>query len=691
MKTSLKWSKSPGIAASISWGKKMVRTQQRIELKRCAIVMDADQPPYVSKITNDLKDCLEQTHHAHVSIASSLEKGAGAVIAVGKQIARQIAGPSLSLDDLGQEGFIISRREHEGRPVIVVTGNSHPGTKFGVARLLQMIQSDGAKASFIDLPADASTTGGPASGGKSIPCFEKRGIHPNGWTHNYPYAFHSWREADWQKFIDLQTLQGVNLLMMFSYMETMPVPLSSEDQGYLEEMRRVVEYAQVLNGMEVWLMQAVNRVAKDNCGVLDPWYRPLWRPSQVDLNPGDPEQFKELAASHEVMYKIVNNVDGICFIDSDPGGWVDSPPEDLLKVFQHTRDCLDRYNLKGKNAKIIHWLWTGWGYRGWEDIERTQAEMRDALRIMKAHLAEPWEIICGRAVFLSLCQEESVLSKTIFLPYNTIEVEPSYPHTDLRFSGIRAAFAETAKFQELEGIMANVQAPLLQFPNLYYWHKLAWDPQAQAVNAEDMLMELAELLYPGRKELIPACFKAVRGSSPETIDELGDRLEALSKKKDKIQAGCFGKKLFPDTGILIKILLFQIKFVSARGKFFSMSARPFDRHELQNAMQDFFAAYLDWDLAHGWHDLWGYYQDVSSPDWKQWALGGLRLKPPFDPPFAAVLKYIHQHLGSGTELDKMFIEITKAMAGKYGSLRVVHACIEPMRRALKNSTEEKTS
>ncbi len=67
-------------------------------------------------------------------------------------------------------------------------------------------------------------------------------MHFNGWAFNYPYSFRGWKEEDWKSYIDILSYQNVNLLYLWPFMEIMPVPLSKEDQAYLEECNRVVEY-----------------------------------------------------------------------------------------------------------------------------------------------------------------------------------------------------------------------------------------------------------------------------------------------------------------------------------------------------------------------------------------------------------------------------------------------------------------
>ena len=195
-----------------------------------------------------------------------------------------------------------------GVDYVVATGRTPRGTKLALATLMKAIRLEG-KSALVPVPLDEH--------GK--PAFAKRGMHFNGWAFKSPYSFRSWTEQDWQRYLDMLAYQGVNLFYLWPFIEIMPVPLSPEDQAYLEECRRVVDYAQKKHGMEVWIMQCTNRVAKDRCGVADPRLRPYWRPSQKDLNPGKPEDFQAIMASREAMYRIINNVDGVCNIDSDPG------------------------------------------------------------------------------------------------------------------------------------------------------------------------------------------------------------------------------------------------------------------------------------------------------------------------------------------------------------------------------------
>ena len=115
----------------------------------------------------------------------------------------------------------------------MVAGRIPHGTNTGIATLMQMIRAEG-KSAYLDGPLDL----------QNKPSFAVRGIHLNGWPLNYPYAFRSWKEADWKRFVDIAWAQRINLFYLWPFMEILPVPLSAEDEAYLQEVHRVVDYAQ---------------------------------------------------------------------------------------------------------------------------------------------------------------------------------------------------------------------------------------------------------------------------------------------------------------------------------------------------------------------------------------------------------------------------------------------------------------
>ena len=635
----------------------------QISLNLCKIITDDNQPQYVHHAVSELRSYLQELTGRGVAVSPSLDKKADVVVLIGREISEKILGQSFDIGEVGDEGFIIKTVKKNGRQFVVIAGATSHGTKFSIAHLMTLIRADG-KSIYIPEKLDI----------KSSPRFVKRGIHLNGWAFNYPYTFRCWREEDWRRYIDLQTFQGVNLLYLWPFMEIMPTPLSDDDKAYLEEVRRIIEYAQVQQGMEVWIMQAVNRVATDDCGVLDPRHRPYWRPSQPDLNPGDPVQFAKIAESHETLYRILTNADGFCFIDCDPGGWKDSPSSELLKILLNARKCLDRYSVKGVNTKLIHWLWGSWGCM-FVAMEKRLEVMRQTLRLFKAELPEPWELICGMVDFLPLCREEKVLDKTIFLPYSTIEDEPSYPCTNLDLNRIRSAFDAVEKYTEIKGVMANVQTPLLQFPHLYYWNMLAWDSSCRNRSDDDILLEAAEHLYPTQSKLIASCFKAFGKMASEEITATVDKLEKALNKNGFNEVGAFGRKLFPEGLFIVQSLLLQLRLRAAHEAFIEMpSSRP-DEKGIVEVIEKYFEAYLAWDVAHGWHNLWGY-----EPD--RWQLGRL----PEDSRFEQAMKYIREKFRGNSFEDALSMIISK-LSSKYDRSLVGKSCISPLKNYFQNTNK----
>ena len=194
--------------------------------------------------------------------------------------------------------------------------------------------------------------------------------------------------------------------------------MSPEDEAYLQEVRRVVDYAQSQRGMEVWIMQSANRIGVSDCGSPDPRLRTYWviGMCQQDMNPADPEQVARIMAHFEAFYRIVNNADGFCMIDSDPGGWPGSPLSDQARIFNGARQLLDRYNVHGKATKLIDWMWLGWGRHptGSDSGKRAVEFMQETIRNFRANLAEPWELISGLSPYLESAKAEASLDRTVY-------------------------------------------------------------------------------------------------------------------------------------------------------------------------------------------------------------------------------------------------------------------------------------
>lgn len=633
-------------AVGVAFGAEPPNRAGRILLNQCTIVVDDDLPPYLLSQIDDLKSYLEEITGSKVVIAKKIPATGGTVIAVGGQAARFTATESADSGALGEEGFTLTSGEREGRTYVLATGGKSPcGSANAVTQLMRIVRSDGRTA-FVEGPVNI----------RSVPSFKVRGMHLNGWSFNSPYAFRRWSEQEWKDYIDLLSYEHVNLFYIWPFMEIIPLPISKEDEAYLREVRRVIDYAQKRHGMEVWIMQAVNRVAKDNCGVADPRNRPYWRPVQEDLNPGDPEQFARITASHDQLYRIVNNADGVCFIDSDPGGWPNSPVSDLMKVFHNARTCLDRYNVHGKDAKIIHWLWGSWGQTQADDNTRAQT-MKDTLRAMKGQLAEPWQIIAGQPAFLPICRDEGVLNKTIYLPYSTIEDEPSYPGTNMGLDAVGHTFDGLQEYPELLGVMGNAQCPLIQFPRIHDYLSSAWDINSRARPETEIVRDLSELLYPDQRELISNCFLALSERDVKKLQSLCAQLSSIVDCGKLGRAGLFARKTFPTSQFVAKTLLLQLRMKLALERLYQELKPSSTRLECEELVTHCLDAYLAWDEDHGWHELWG------GGTWRLGRFGD-------DPQFTKAVHAIRRVVGDDASVTSFFGDVSKRLSRKFDPAHV---------------------
>jgi len=637
------------------------RCAETVPLDRTAIVVDPDQPSFVQYAVEELAGYLKYLTGSDVPFGSMPPGLAPAVIAVGPKTAEPVLGEALSAEKLGDEGYLVKTAAKEGVDYVVAAGATPRGTKAAVAALMKTIRLEG-KSAFV--PRGLQRRGRPA--------FAARGMHFNGWAFNYPHTFRSWREADWQRYLDILSYQGVNLFYLWPFMEIIPVPLSQEDREYLEECRRVVDYAQTRHGMEVWIMQCTNRVARDRCGVADPRRRPYWRPSQEDLNPGNPQHFQSIMASREALYRALDNVDGVCNIDSDPGYYAGSPLEDYVKVLRGCRDLLDRHNRHGKQAKLVNWMWCGWGLPPPKFFEPGHQAL--TIQALRKDLAEPWWLVSGRFEFLPLCLEQRVLEKTVLLPYGVIEGEPSYPATNVGIDAIRTVFDKhVAKYPGLRGVMGNVQTPLLQLPHVYFCTSAIWDLDYRKRSEKEVLEELSGHLYPEHRQLIADCYFALKESDPARIEALADRLDRLVREDKLGRLGIFGRKLFPDPGIVASTLLLQLRLRAAQERLVSDVAPGASKAECARLISAYFDAYLAWDTAHGWHGLWG---------WDRWPLGNFTA----DARFPALAGRLAKCLGSKTEIDGCFDDIARSLSAKHDAKIVQAGCVAPLRKAVLETT-----
>ncbi len=654
---------------------------QQISLNGSLILVDIHEATYVQYAAKDLSGYLREVTDTPVIVASTIAaaRQAPTVIAIGEKMALAMGANLNSAGELGDEGSLIRSFDRAGTRIVIVAGTNPHGTNLGVSTLLQMVRLKG-KSAYFEGPLDLHNR----------PSIRMRGFHMNGgWQLNHPYGFRTWTEDDWKRFVDIVWAERGNLIFIWPYVETMTVPLSTADKAYLEEFRRLTEYAQQQRGMEVWIMQSANRVALTDCDVADPTLRPHWiNGCQKDMDPADPQQFSKIEKSFEALYQVVNNADAFCLIDSDPGGWPQSPISDQLKIFLAARKLLDRYNLRAEKTKLVDWMWVGWGRHKFftatdrlvtgfdltDNLNENDASfMRRTIRNFKDNLPEPWELVAGMFPYLESSKQESTLTKTTYLPYGTIEMEPAFPSTNMGFESVRKVLDQAEVYPELRGWMGNNELMLLQFPRSYYYMNSLWDPQFRKRSEREAVQEISRHLYPDEQEILADSFLALREEDPQKIGAALARLEKLLHSQ--IRPGAIGRFLFPDRHIVARNLRMQLEIRESRQRLLKgLQGRP-DVNECAKLVEDYFDKLLAWNTETGWYktidiSIWTtpIYQDGKD--------------------LTEALSRLKQILGSGApytryaQVDVFFDRIGKDLLRKYEQDSVMIGCIEPFKLAV---------
>jgi len=252
----------------------------------------------------------------------------------------------------------------------------------------------------------------------SRPAFAKRGMHFNGWPFNYPYSFRRWKQEDWNRFVDVLAYDGANLFYLWPFIEIMPVPLSKQDEAYLQECRRVIGYAQERHGMEVWIMQCTNRVAKDDCGVIDPRRgrigglpRRTSTPPIRNSSAGSWPRARRCTASSTMRRSLQHR-----FRPRLPGR---QPFERLSVGAPGVPSRIGRAQSarQGGQAGQLDVVRLGLRHERYFDPDHQKA----TIDLLRQDLSEPWWLVNGRFEFLPVCRQAGVLNKTVLLPYGVIE------------------------------------------------------------------------------------------------------------------------------------------------------------------------------------------------------------------------------------------------------------------------------
>lgn len=658
--------------------------ETKIELNGAQILVGASEPSYVQYAAQDLAHFLGTVTGENVPVRKTAEAASNTetVIGVGEEMAEALEVQLPEKELLGAEGSLIRAVQRGELKIIVVAGRDPHGTNMGVATLMRLIETRGRDAY---VPAALDLTSKPSTA--------VRGFHMNGgWQLNHPYGFRTWTEEDWKRFVDIVWAERGNLIFIWPYVETMTVPLAPADREYLEEFRLITDYAQKQRGMKVWIMQSANRVAISNCKEPDPRLRPHWIDGcQKDMNPADADQFAKILRSFEALYRMVTNANAFCLIDSDPGGWPQSPISEQVKIFQAARGLLDRYNVHGRNTKLVDWMWIGWGrhkyFSGadhlvtgfdWSDKNPDESDiafMEETIRAFKSGLQEPWELIVGMSAYLEAAKHESVLAKTIFLPYGEIEMEPAFPATNMGFDSLRKVLQLRTQYPGLRGWMGNNELMLLQFPRSFYFMSSLWNSGFAARSEQDVLQELSRLLDPEHAQEIHAAFRALQQKEPQAIRSALDGVSPLADSATTVNSGVIGRFLFGPTGMFMRNLQMQLEIRFARQRLIAALHGHPQATQCAELLENYFDKILAWNQETGW------YKTINIGIWNT---------PLYEDgtDLAEIRPRLKQLLGAGSphtnfaKIESFFAPIAHRLAQKYDYDSVMLGCVEPFKLAV---------
>jgi hypothetical protein len=669
------WSGGPALAQGVPRG------IWKLSPDGIGVAVGSGERELVQHAAQDLAQYLAELTGKQVPVMQELPKQRGTTIVIGAELARKVDPPIFEDRALGKEGFVIKRSGSATSERVIAAGSEPGGTNFGVATMMGMIRRGGGDVLLECLPEF-----------ESVPKLSVRGIHLNGWPLRHPWAFRAWSEDDWKRYVDMIWLERANLLLLWPAVETLPIPLLTEDRAYLEDVRRVVDYAQQKRGIDVWIMHSANRIALTDCGEHNPKPRPYWvNGCQKDMNPAVPEQFTRIEQSFDTFYSILNNAAGYVMIDSDPGGWPQSPISDQLKIFQAARDRLDKYHAKGRDAMLVDWMWVGWGRHKFAAAEETVvshydwteknpdatdlAFMGETIRNFKQGLREPWGLLAGFSPYLDVCRKEGVLGKTISLPYGAIEYEPSFPSTNVSLGPVRGALKTLDSYPEVRGVMGNNQTVFVQLPRTHYLLAGAWDGYFRNLGDRDVLADLAELLHPEQRNLIVECWQQLESTDMEKMESALTRLQALLDGKGLGRPGVLGRKLFPDDSIIARGLAHQLKIRVTRERFLQIHTGKTTSAECAKLVVNYLEALLDWNRETGWEKMMNI---------------GIWRSPLFatDRRFTETLSILKRILGEGSNMtpyrtvSEFFDAVAKPLVAKFGEEPVMVGCIEPLKLAV---------
>lgn len=625
-------------------------------LRKASIAIDAEEASFVHCATGELCQQIKKAAGESPVLCYDLDEArqiGECVIVIGRAMADRLreecpSAVTVTDHEPGEQGFIIqSLRLSDGEKVILSTGSDSSGTNYSVIHLRQLLIESKSGATLSDSVCIVEK-----------PRYRKRGLYLHQhWRYNNPYAVWSWSVEDWKRALDMAASMRVNLVLMWPHMDMMSPPLSVAEQDYLADIKEVIDYAHRKRGIEIWTIEAPNMVIDEP----DARRLPLDRRNYYAYhsmgsglkNPGDPSDLAKMLANREAFYRMVPNAGGYGFIDSDPGGWNGSPSSEFVDLFVKNRELLDRTVERPEQAKLLYWLYNGWGNGDPADVN-----WRSVVGELKSRLKEPWELmVCYNPTMAphaqnlvpqpKIAEEFGLLDKTVFFNYQVVDGEPSFPFTRLNFPGIDATYDWVADYKGLNGVMCNVQTFLLQLPNIHYFTQCAWSLDTHKNGQEASLRSLANMLFPDNADLLVSAWRQLSKPGSESALTISAQIEDLAAHDGCGRLGIMGRYVFPRPSQVLGDLAIQLRVHGKAEHVREVVAAQHPSNDVIQAVTAYLEAVLEWQRRNG---HFGAYSDKESKTLVYNMFSQ-------DPPSQVVIKSLRQFLKGRSDQASLRLQV----------------------------------
>lgn len=519
-----------------------------VDVSSLTIVAPSSEGAAVHYAVRELCDFCAECANVETRVRSFIPKNPdGPLILVGRSAVRRNLGEdALSRlgigPKLGDEGFVLKVARKRPHPIIVAAGHTKAGTRWAVLEFIKSLDITG-RQTHLSLPLP----------GRRVPQKKLRGMYAHQhWSYRYPYALRTWDASDWKRYLDILSYFGFNHIQIWSMSALLPVPYSPQDARFLDRYNEAIAHAHDNHGMTVWIGECSNNTCQ-KAGLPPPHEREYFA-CEERLNPGDPDQFKQLMRIRAEFYKAVPDADGYWVLAVDPGGWEGSPSSEYIDILVGNRTLVDKYASRGVGVPLIQWMWVGWGTK-----DDRMANCADVVDGILERLTPPYRFTVAFPAHFEMMRRRGLLADSVFFPYGAIEPEPSMPFTDplpeRLYDSIRAGEEQEA-FSEM---MGNAQSPLVQLPNIFAFGLCAWDAEALGAPREDVLFGLGRLVFPRSAEALCRGWLALADPDADDAEGALRQLRTLLKEQKLGPPGPVGRKITPRADLVVDDLCLMLE------------------------------------------------------------------------------------------------------------------------------------